>query len=376
MEFKINNDYFKKAVLEVRNAVSSKTTIPILTGMKIDAKPDSLTLTGSNSDFVIERTISIVNDGLSRLEILETGSIVLSAKYLNEIIKKLPNDIHFKVDENQLATIKSKEIITKMNGIDVTEYPSLPNIDLHNIVTINSNDLIGIIKQTIFAASKYETNPVLTGVSFSFQKELLTCIATNSHRLSLKRLKIKSDLIGSFIVPSSSLNELLKLFGSYTTEIDIFATKTNIVFKSENISFYSRLIEGNYPSISGLFSQQPSTIVTLDTKQLLEGIDRASVFANEWRNNNINFQIDDTSKIIISSMSSEMGEIREKQYIKNISGDEELNVTLDGNFMMEALKIIKENEVNLCFNGSIRPILIEPIGNDSHLQLISPVRTY
>ncbi|WP_047986295.1 DNA polymerase III subunit beta [Ornithinibacillus californiensis] len=376
MEFKINNNYLKKAIAEVSSVVSLKTALPILTGIKIVAKTDRLTLIGSNTDFVIERTIPIANDELTRLEILKTGSIVLSAKYLSEIIKKLPNDIHVKADDNQTVTIQSEGIVTKMNGLHTTEYPSLPTVNSNNVVTLSSKDLIEIIKQTLFAASKQETNPVLTGVSFSFKTNLLTCVASNSHRLSLKKHEVKSDLNESFIVPSSSLTELIKLFGTYTTEIDIFATKTNIVFKSDKISFYSRLIEGNYPSVSGLVSQQANTIITLDTKQLLEGIERASVFASEWRNNNIRLEINDNSKIVISSKSSEMGQIKEEQYIKDISGEEELSVTINGNFMIEALKVIKENEVKLCFNGSMRPILIFPIGDESHVQLISPVRTY
>jgi DNA polymerase III subunit beta len=375
MEFKINNDYFNKAISDVSKAVTSKTPNPILTGIKMVAKANSLTLIGSNSDIVIEREIPKASEGLNMLEVYKTGSVVISAKYLSEIIKKLPNDIYIKVNENQLVTIQSEEIITRLNGLNATEYPTLPEFKLSNKIRIASNVLLNIIKQTVFAASKSETRPVLTGVNFYFQKDLLTCVATNSQRLSLVNHKIQSDLNGSFIVPSTSLIEFSKLISSYTKDIDIFITETNILFKSNSTSLYSRLIEGSYPNISGLIPQQSSTIVTLDTKQLLSGVERASIFASDWRNNNINFRIEDKSKIKISSKSSGMGQIEEIQYIKNISGEAELNVSLDGNFMMDALKRIKEGEVSLSFNGSMRPILIVPIRNDSHVQLISPVRS-
>ncbi|GGA82790.1 DNA polymerase III subunit beta [Ornithinibacillus halotolerans] len=376
MEFKIDHSILKKAITEVSHAVSSKTAIPILTGIKIEAKLDRLIVTGSNSDFIIERIVPVENNEVARLDIIETGSVVLSAKYLTEIIKKLPKDIYFKADENQTVIIQSGEIVTKMSGLNQAEYPSLPDNNANTIVTITSNDLIDMLKQTVFAASNHETNPVLTGVNFSFQQGLLTCIATNSHRLSLKRKKVNTNVNESFIVPSSSVSELIKLFGTYTTDIVIIATNTTIVCKSDTLSFYSRLIEGNYPNISGLISQQPNTIVTMNTKQLLEGIDRATVFASEWRNNNIKFEIDENQKLVISSRHSEMGQIKEKQYMKDISGEEELSVTINGSFMIEALKAIKTNEVQLCFNGSMRPILIHPIGDDTHVQLISPVRTY
>ncbi|MFD2042929.1 DNA polymerase III subunit beta [Ornithinibacillus salinisoli] len=373
MELKINKDHFHKAILDVSKVVSSRTSLPILTGIKIVAKDDSLTLIGSNSDIFIERTIPKVSNGINMFEVYQTGSVVISAKYLGEIIKKLPEDIDLKVNENQTVTIKSGEVISKLNGLMAEEYPSLPEIDLRNNIRITSGDLLEIIKQTVFAASKNETRPVLTGVNFTFQKDLLTCVATNSQRLALKKYKVKSNVEGSFIVPSTALTEILKLF-SHESVINLYATETNMLFKSHTISVYTRLIEGSYPNTSGLIPNDSKTIVTLDTKQLLKGIDRASLFGSE-RNNNITFQINDKSKINISSKSSEMGQIEEMQYIKNITGNEEIRITLDGNFMMDALKVIKEDEVSLHFNGSIRPILILPIGNESQLQLISPVRS-
>jgi DNA polymerase III subunit beta len=376
MEFKINNDYFNKAISEVSKAVSSRTTLPILTGIKITAEPEGLTLIGSNSDIVIERTLPRSSDGENMLEVFKTGSVVISAKYLSEITKKLPGDIYIKAKENQSVIIQSNEIVTKLNGLNGEEYPALPEAHLSNKFKMNSDDLIDMIKQTVFAASKSETRPVLTGVNFSFQDSVLTCVATNSNRLALKKYHVETNLSGSFIVPSSSLIEFMRLFGSYKTEIDIYATETNIVFKSNTISLYSRLIEGVYPNVSGLIPEQSSTIITLDTKQLLKGIDRASLFASEWRNNNINLQVTDKSRITIYSKASEMGQIEETQYINDISGDAELNITLDGNFMMDALKAIKEDEVKLCFNGSMRPILVLSVGNDFQLQLISPVRSY
>jgi DNA polymerase III subunit beta len=375
MEFKISNVEFAKAVSEVSNVVSNKTTQPILAGIKLIAKADCLILIGSNSDIVIERKIPIDSEGLNGCKVYKTGSIVISAKYLNEIIKKLPNEIHLKVTENQSVIIQSEDIITKLNGFNSTEYPSLPYVNFSNNIRIASDALIDIIKQTVFASSQNESRPVLTGVNFSFEKNSLTCAATNSQRLSLKRHKLNSNINGSFIVPNTALIELVKLFGDCATEIDIFTADNHIVFKSNTKSLYSRLIEGNYPNISGLIPQQSSTTVTLDTKRLLKGIDRASIFASEWRNNNIKFQVSEKSKVKISSLSSEMGQIEEIQDIKNISGDEELNITLDGKFMIDALKAIKEDEVSICFNGSMSPILIMPVGNPSHLQLISPVRS-
>jgi DNA polymerase III subunit beta len=376
MEFIIDNECFSKAISDVNKAVSLKTPFPILSGIKIIANNNCLILVGSNSDIVIEKVIPLTIDGVKVLQVYEAGSVVISAKYLSEIVKKLPAKVHLKVNEKQLVTIQSDEIVTNLYGFNSEEYPKLPQIDEANCIKIPSIELIEIIKQTAFAVSKSESRPVLTGVNMSFKDNHLSCTATNSHRLALRELTIESNINGSFIVPSTSLNELSKLINNDSGVIHIFVTDSYMVFKSNTISLFSRLIEGNYPNISGLLPNNSKTIITLDTNQLLKGIDRACLFASEWKNNNVHLEIKDGTKIRISSNSSEIGKIEETQYIKAINGETDLSISLDGNFLMDALKVIKEEEVRLSFGGSMKPVLIEPINNSSYLHLISPVRSY
>jgi DNA polymerase III subunit beta len=374
MELKVKKEYFHQAISEVSNVISSKAQLPILSGIKLLVSTDSLTLIGSNGDIFIERTIPKEIDGFDVLEIFQTGSVVISAKYLSELVKKLPDDISLKLNENQSVTIQSGDIKTKLNGLHAEEYPTLPVMDFRNPFELSSEDLIEMVKQTVFATSKSDTKPVLTGVNFTFENGFLTCAATNSQRLSLKKYEVNAGLIGSFILPRPTLLELVKLFGGTSPSITLFISGQNIGFKSREIALYSRLIDGTYPNIQGLIPEQSKTRITLDTKQLLKGIDRASLFANEWRNNNIQFQIIDATKLKISSKSTEMGEIEELQLIEELVGDVELNVVLDGNYLMESLKAIQSREVSVHFNGSMRPVLIHGKGDDSLVQLISPVR--
>jgi len=376
MEFIVDKDHFSRAISDVSRAVSLKTPFPILSGIKIVANNKGLILIGSNSDIFIERVIPLTMDGMQALEVYEAGSVVISAKYLSEIVKKLLDKIQFKVDEKQLVTIQSDSIITKLSGFSSGEYPSLPQIDEVNFVSISSSELIEIIKQTAFAASKSESRPVLTGVHMSFKENHLSCVATNSHRLALRELTMESNVTGSYNVPSTSLNELTKLMNSEPSVIRIFVTDNYLVFQSTNTSLFARLIEGNYPNVLGLLPTHSKTTITLKTQQLLMGIDRACLFSSEWKNNNVHLDIKDGTKIKISSTSSDIGKIEETQNIIAIEGETDLSISLDGSFLIDALKVIKEEEIRLSFGGSLRPILIEPIGNTSYLHLISPVRSY
>lgn len=376
MELSINSECFHKAISEVSKAVSLKTPFPILTGIKITAEEDALVLIGSNSDLIIEKKIPLTIDGARVLEVKQTGSVVVTAKYISEIVKKLPGEIHVKADGKQLITLQSGEIITSLKGFPSEEYPNMPVIDESSPIRIPGTELLEMIKQTAFAVAKNESRPVLTGVNLFLKENHLTCAATNSHRLALRELKIDSNIRGSFIIPSTSLNELVKLIPGETEIIHIFLSDSYIVFKTADSSLFSRLIEGNYPNVSALIPKDSKTVITLDTKQFLKGIDRACLFASEWKNNNVHLEIINGTRLKISSTSSEIGRIEETQPFKNIEGGSELSISLDANFMIDSLKAIKEEEINISFGGSMKPILIEPVGNPSCLHLISPVRSY
>ncbi|MGN8842466.1 DNA polymerase III subunit beta [Niallia sp. HCP3S3_B10] len=376
MEFIIDSETFNRAIADVNKAVSQNTPFPILSGIKIIANKESVIVIGSNADIIIEKVIPLEMDGVNVLEVKEIGSVVLSAKYLSELVRKLPDKIHLTVNKKQIATLKAEEIITALNGYHADEYPRLPQIDEKRHIKIQSKDLLDMIKQTAFAVSKSEARPVFTGVNMIFKESKLTFVATNSHRLACRELTIDSTLSGSFIVPSKSLKELRKLLHNETKIIDICVSDSYIVFKSNTTSLYSRLIEGNYPNISGLFSNNAKTIIIVNTKQLLRGIDRACLFASEWKNNNVYLEIKEASKLKITSNISEIGKIEETQIIKKLDGETELSISLDGSFLTEALNVIMEEDVRISFGGSMRPVLIEPVGNNMYLHLISPVRSY
>ncbi|NMH68292.1 DNA polymerase III subunit beta [Bacillus sp. RO3] len=375
MDFIIRSECFHTALSDVNKAVSLKTPFPILSGIKITANEDSLVLIGSNSDIIIEKRIPLTIDGVQVLKVNQTGSMVLTATYLCEIVKKLPGDIHVKVTGNQIITLQSEEIVTRLNGFQGEEYPSLPEIDGTNHTKIAGVELMEMIKQTVFAVSRSEGRPLLTGVHMSFKENSLTFAATNSHRLALRERPIDSTFTGECIVPSTSLNEFIKLFHDETGFIHIYVTDRFMLFTSRTASLYSRLLEGNYPNVTGLIPKGAKTSIIIDTKRLLKGIDRACLFAREWKNNNVFVEITDEATLKISSNSSERGRIEETQPIKSIDGDRELSISLDGNFLMDALKAIKEEEVRLHFGGSMKPVLIEPVGHSSYLHLISPVRS-
>ncbi|PKJ54043.1 DNA polymerase III subunit beta [Bacillus sp. SN10] len=376
MEFIVNHKHFTQALSDVSKAISTKALIPILSGIKITADQSGITLIASNSNIFIEKFIPSSIDDEQITTILKAGTIVVPAKYFIEIIKKMPSDIVIKSKNEQTITIQSEEITLNLNGFPANEFPNTPQIDDHAEIQIETKQLIDAFKQTVFAVAKNESRPVLTGVHIELDHNKLICAATDSHRLAIRETLISTNMKANCIVPSATINELLKLMNSNLEFVSIYLSESHIVFTFGTTTLYSRLIEGKYPNISTLIPNEFQTVINIDRKNILQGVDRSSLLASEWANNNVNLEIINESTIQISSNASQIGKISETQQIEGLQGEKQLNISFDGRFMVEALKAIKEETITLSFGGSMRPILIEAGEQSAAVHLISPVRAY
>ncbi|WP_064093539.1 DNA polymerase III subunit beta [Rossellomorea aquimaris] len=369
MEFKVKREYFQKALMSVGKAVSKKSLMPILTGVKIEATSDRIMLTGSNGEFMMKFSITHEENNY---EVLEVGSVVAPSQYLLEVVKKLPGDIHIKTDKNHKMTIISDEVVTRLSGLHGEDYPKLPEIEAIEALVITSHDIKELIKQTRFAASTNHSQPVLTGVHWLFESSLLTAIATNSQRLSMKTIMIQESINGSYIVPSTSLNEMLPLI-DLEAKVELYLSDQFIVLVVGQIEFYTRLLTGHYPDIKKIIPTESKTEIIVNRDQFLKGIERANLLAAQWKNHNVTLVIVGDGQVEISSAPSEMGEIKEKQRVVEVSGEKELSITFDGKFMEEALKVHVEKQIRMGFDGNLKPIILKGMEDTSCIQLISPV---
>jgi DNA polymerase III subunit beta len=378
MRFIIQRDRLVQSVQDVMKAVTSRTTIPILTGIKIVASNEGVTLTGSDSDISIESFIPKEEAGDEIVEVKQTGSIVLQAKFFSEIVRKLPTDTVEILVENHLQTvIRSGKSEFNLNGLDAEEYPHLPQIEAENVFRIPTDLLKAMIRQTVFAVSTSETRPILTGVNWKVENNQLACIATDSHRLALRKARIETenDAAYNVVIPGKSLNELSKILDDTNDLIDIVITENQVLFKAKHLLFFSRLLEGNYPDTSRLIPTENKTNVTVITKDFLHAIDRASLLAREGKNNVVKFATIDGGVVEISSNTPEIGKVVEEVTAQEIEG-EELKISFSAKYMMDALKALEGTEIKISFTGAMRPFVIRPMADDSILQLILPVRTY
>jgi DNA polymerase-3 subunit beta len=378
MRFIIQRDRLVQSVQDVMKAVTSRTTIPILTGIKIVADHEGVTLTGSDSDISIESFIPKEEEGNEIVEIKQPGAIVLQAKFFSEIVKKLPTDsVEIEVQNHLQTVIRSGKSEFNLNGLDAEEYPHLPQIEENNKFSIPTDLLKAMIRQTGFAVSTSETRPILTGVNWKMENGELICIATDSHRLALRKARVETEMNDNYnvVIPGKSLNELSKIVDDSNEHVDIVITENQILFKAKHLLFFSRLLEGNYPDTSRLIPNESKTDVTVRAKDFLQAIDRASLLAREGRNNVVKLATLEDEGLEISSNTPEIGKVVEEVQSQATEG-EELKISFSAKYMMDALKALEGTDIKISFTGAMRPFVIRPVHDETILQLILPVRTY
>lgn len=378
MKFEIVRDELLDGLNDVMKAISQKVAIPILTGIKIEVDEKGMTMTGSDSDITICTFIPAERDGEQLINVEEKGSIVLQARVFSEIVRKLPtNEVKIDVKDGLQTLIKSGKSEFKLIGSNPDDYPVLPEIKDEHSFSLPSNLMKSIIRETVFAVSQQETRPILTGVLWEAIEGRLSCVATDSHRLA-RRLTSPEEMPTtpiSMVIPGKSLQELNKILADNADPIEIIIANQQVLFKLDNVLFYSRLLEGNYPDTSRLIPSESKTSVIVNGRSLLQAIDRASLLAREERNNIVRFSTNDEKVLQISSNSPEVGNVEEIVEAIAITGDE-LKISFSAKYMMDALRAIDGQDIEIQFTGAMRPFILKSVEDDSILQLILPVRTY
>ncbi|WP_283573420.1 DNA polymerase III subunit beta [Ligilactobacillus aviarius] len=379
MKFTIKRNAFIKKLTDVQRAISSKTAIEILTGLKITATENSITLTGSDSDISIENEIS-TDDSNYELLIDEPGSIVLPARFFSEIVKRLPESTFtIEVNDHFQATITSGQTEYQVNGVDADNYPHLPEIDTNEQLTIPADIMKQVINQTVIAVSTQESRPLLTGVHLTIKDGELHAVATDSHRLSQRKVKLSGaeNIDYDIIVPGRSLVELSRMIADSTGSLEIQIAENQILFNFDNTAFYSRLLEGMYPDTDRLIPQSSETEIELNAVSLLHAIERASLLSHEGRNNVVKLSLNSENQTaVLSSNSPEVGNIEEELQFDKLTGND-IEISFNPDYMKAALQAFGQAEVKLSLTLPLRPFTLMPTeDSEDFIQLITPVRTY
>ena len=347
----------------VSKAVPNKTTMSILECILIDATGKNIKLIANDMELGIETTI----EG----DVVEKGQIALDAKILLDIVRKLPdNEVTLETDKSFKTNItceKAKFTIIGKSGEDFSYLPSIEKIDF---ITVSQFTLKEVVRQTIFSISDNDTNKLMNGELFDINGDTLKVVSLDGHRISIRKIGLKDNYPSrKVVVPGKTLNEVSKILsGDTDKDVNIFFTGKHILFEFDNTTVVSRLIEGEYFKIDQMLSSDYETKVTINKKELLECIDRATLLVKEGDKKPIIINI--TDEMMELKINSTVGSMNEEIDIAKQGKD--LMIGFNPKFMIDALRVIDDEQVDIYLVNPKAPCFIRDTA-ENYIYLILPV---
>lgn len=373
MKIKINGNYLAGTLRRVERVVNFKHSIPILQGILIECTQEEITLVGSDAHEALRLHLPV--DG-ENADVLEPGRAVLPKQGL-DLFKKIKQDMTLELNDAELTVQYGKSKVT-LNVLDATEFPRLPGIKTEKpLIKLKGKDLGALIKKTLPSVSASEIRPILTGVCWNVENNLLTLVATDSHRLAQIQMPTESE-DGKFVVPGKSIELMEKIF-DFSEDVEVFPDPNGnmMMFKNGPLFLFSRLLEGNYPETSKLIPSVFTSEVKFNRMEMIDAMDRISALINSVENGRSGVvKLTVNGAVEISSHSSQIGKGIEVFEHEEFTG-EEFSIAFSAKYMVDALKTIDTESVVLKYQGSMRPFVVVPEESPySETQLILPVRSY
>ena len=373
MKLKVAKNSFDKAIKSVAKAVPAKGVQPILNNILLENENGHLKLNATDLDFTIEAIIPSENE--------ESGKITISAKKLEEIVSKLDeDDIYLEVENGTNKTnLTCKKSNFELVGIPAEDFPEIEKPDTKNFIKINKNHFSKMINMTHFSASKYDLNNILGGVLFSYKEEdgkkLFEIATTDGNRLSNYVYELEEQAgkleTTEVVVPAKVILDVQKILDtSVDDDIAISFLNNQVIFFTQDRYIISRLIEGSYPRYKQLIPENQDKLATVNTKELLSCLERVATMANEITNL-VKLTFKD-NRLFVESSNQDFGQAADDLAI-HYEGDE-LSIFFNVKYLIEPIKHIDAEEINISMAGSINPVLVKPNSSENYIHLVMPIK--
>ena len=347
----------------VMKAVPSKTTMAILECILIDATTNEIKFTANDMELGIETKI----EG----DIISKGIVALDAKIFSEIVRKLPdNEVSIETDENYRTTITCEKAVFTIAGKSGEDFSYLPSIEKNKFIYLSQFTLKEVIRQTIFSIADNDSNKLMTGELFEVTGNELKVVSLDGHRISIRKIELKESFDDiKVVVPGKTLNEISKILsGGIEDEVRIFFTSNHIVFEFDKTVVVSRLIEGEYFKINQMLSSDYETKISINKKEFLSCIDRATLLVKEGDKKPIIINITDGDlELKITSVVGTMNE-----NIDIVKDGKDIMIGFNPRFLIDALKVIDDEEINIYLVNPKAPCFIKD-AEEKYIYLILPV---
>ena len=363
MKFIIERSQLVKSISIVQKAIASRTTLPVLTGILIETAEESLILTGTDLELGIRTKIPAT--------IYQEGRVVINARIFGDIIRKLPGDeVEITIEENYHVNIISDFSNFTIVGSPADDYPQLPTLEDFQSFSIQTDLLKNMVRQTIFATANDETRPILTGELLEVENGELSMVALDAYRLAYKHAVVDSQDQIKVVIPSKTLQEVVKILGDDGESVLIQASSHHVRFELDETEVISRVLDGQFLNYKDIIQGDHKLRIKVNTRLFRDSIERASLLARESRNNLVKLDISDKGMWIRST--SELGHVEECLPIE-LEGDD-LLIAFSTKYLLDGLKAIDQDEIYMHFVSNVNPGIIRPVNDDWYTYLVLPVR--
>ncbi|GEM_PF-1301833 len=426
MKFIVEQSVFHKALQKVGRAVSTSSTLPILSGILLEGdasndEEENLHLTATDLELGISHSISV--------SIQEPGQVVMPASELSSIVRELSSE-PVKVEVNQenfTARIETANSNFTLKCFDPGEFPSLPEVKEMLKLRLPADNFLEMVDSVKFACSKKESRPGLTGSLLTISPEKIIMVSTNTYRMAYRESENSSEISEEYraIIPAKALQELSNLLPEFIRKeesgtdpvqasggeeagesqnvkldldepgseekkesdagaaehskeestresqkgmIEILMDSSHCLFNLNDTLLTSRLIEGTFPNYRQVMPAEYNSLVTANRQQLEQAVKRASLIANILK---LNFN-SERGTLVLESRETEKGYAREEIPI-TMEGEDQ-NIDIDASYLKDVLRVISDDEIRLKLIGPEKPLAVKQIDSEDYIYLIMPIR--
>lgn len=362
MKFKTSKEELVQALSKVQNAVSSKSTLPILLNILLETRKNSfLRLYSTDLDIGISCEIPV--------HVIEEGAITVPAKKFSDIIKELPHgDVVISTKKNHRVEIEGERCLFKLIGLPKEEFPKFPDFKNTQAIQINQKKFKEMLQMTVFAVSHEETRYILNGVLLEIEENHIRLVATDGRRLA------KAEEVFPYpgkkkiqvIIPTKAVQEVIRNLQE-DEDISFLISANQILFDIHPVLIVTRIIDGEFPNYSQVIPQEQKNKIKIPVSDFLCAIKRASLLVTPDFQA-VKFEIF-RDRLVVSKITPDLGESREEISIEH--GGPEMIIGFNPNFFIEALKNIRDHDITLELLGSDKPGIIRM---KQYLYLVLPMR--
>ena len=369
MKFNVNQQELQQALNFCQGVIEKRSTLPILSNILLDAQNSRLTITATDLDLIFIHQ-------LNNIEVLEEGKTTTTSSIMYDIIRKFSSGkkINLTLNEKNKLHLESDKSIFNLNCISASEFPVTEEDFNQDEFVIKSKQLLKLLNKCKFSISNDETRHYLSGIYIhktEFEdKNYLTAVATDSHRMSISKIRLDKDIVFEpIILPKKTIFQLCSLLDNYDGEVKISNVKSKIKFELNNSVLISKLIDGKFPNYIQVIPKNNQKKLEVDLKLFLNSVDRVASVSLD-KKDGVKFSLKKDS-LNLSVNNTNSGDGKETLSVKF---DHDLEISFNSRYLIDIASQLDGEKVEIYFNDSGSPALLKDPGDFNSIFVVMPMK--